>query len=220
MDFLDILHQRQCYRDFESTPIPAEDWTKIFAAAQRAPSSKNTQPWTAHLVQGKALEALRSDYVAAFEAGEKPRPDYTYTLDPLPDEWRQRARTVGFGLFAHKGIAKGEKEKMHAHYLANFAFFNAPHVVFLTLPKDALEGNFLDLGLYAQSLMLALTATGYGSCPMYSAVSFPDLLRKHIPGTDDTVFTMGLACGKPNDAHVNSYYTEREEPSAVVQIVE
>jgi nitroreductase len=219
-DPLEVFHRRQCHRDFASTPIAAAELERIFAAAQRAPSSKNTQPWKLHLVQGDAMERLRAQYLQAFAAGEKGRPDYGYSIEPLPDEWKGRARQVGFALFAHKQIAKGDEAAMQAHYRQNYGFFGAPHTLFISLPAGAQPGNFLDCGLYAQSFMLALTAEGYGSCPMFSAVHYPDLLRQLIPGTEGRVFLVGIAFGKPLPTKVNEFYTERSPLSDYLQIIE
>lgn len=218
--FAAVLNQRACVRDFQDIEIPLEQIKEVLQLAARAPSSKNTQPWKAILVRGAALERLRAAYVQAFETGVKPSPDYSYSTEPQPDAWKQRARQVGFGLFAHKGIAREDKEKMHQHYKDNFAFFGAKQVLFLATRRDAGLGNFMDLGMFLGNILNGLTAKGWASCPSMSAALYPDLLREVIPQSAEELFVCGVPFGIASDAHVNQYRTQREDLDVWFEIVE
>ncbi|OIR09289.1 coenzyme F420:L-glutamate ligase [mine drainage metagenome] len=208
---LESMHARRSIREFEPELVPADTIRQVVEAAGHAPSSKNTQPWRLYLVQGTALEALVADYLAAFDAGRAPKPAYRYSPDPLPDTWMARARAVGYGIFQHKGIAREDKEKRRQHDRENFRFFGAPHVFFIGTQESAYSyGTFLDCGFVFDNLMLGLVSLGLGSCPQFSAVAYPDLLRKHIPGSEDTLFIAGLAFGRPKaDSHVNAFQPPR-----------
>lgn len=205
------MHARRSIRAFESAPVPADTIHRLVEAAGRAPSSKNTQPWRLFLVQGPALDALRNDYLAAFDAGEKPRPAYRYSPDPLPPLWQARAKEVGIGIFKHKGITRDDTAGRRAHDRENFKFFDAPHVFFLGTDAAAFgHGTFLDCGFVLDNLMLGLASLGYGSCPQYSAVSYPDILARHLPNAADTLFIAGLAFGTPKAAaSVNAFQPDR-----------
>jgi nitroreductase len=213
---LDAMHARRSIREFEATPVPADTLRPLIEAAGRAPSSKNTQPWSLFLIQGEPLEALRRDYLAAFDAGEAPRPAYRYSPDPLPPEWQARAKSVGIGILQHKGIAREDAVGRRAHDRANFTFFDAPHVFFLGTHASAYGyGTFLDCGFVLERLMLGLAAQGLGSCPQYSAVSYPDILCRHLPGSEDTLFIAGLPFGIPKPgSRVNSFQPARLPPEA------
>ena len=208
---LDAMHARRSIREFEAEPIPTEVIRQLVEAAGRAPSSKNTQPWQLYLVQGAALAALSRDMLAAFDAGQRPQPDYRYSPDPLPEAWLARARAVGFGIFKHKGIGREDVDKRRAHDRENFHFFGAPHIFLLGTQASAYSyGSFFDCGFVLNNLMIGLAALGYGSCPQYSAVVYPTILRRHIPGTEDTLFIAGLACGRPKaGSHVNGFQPSR-----------
>jgi len=82
---LEVMHARRSIREFEPELVPADVVRLIVEAAGRAPSSKNTQPWRLYLVQGSALESLRADYLAAFDAGRPGKPGYQYSPSPLPE---------------------------------------------------------------------------------------------------------------------------------------
>lgn len=208
---LEAMHARRSIREFEPEPVPADTIRQIVDAAGHAPSSKNTQPWRVYLVEGAALAALRSDMLAAFDAGQPPKPDYRYSPDPLPEAWLARARAVGFGIFKHKGIGRDEADKRRAHDRENFHFFGAPQVFFLCTQASAFSyGTFFDCGFVLNNLMLGLASLGYGSCPQYSAVVYPELLRRHIPGAEDTLFIAGLPFGRPKaGSHVNGFQPAR-----------
>jgi nitroreductase len=218
---LESMHARRSIRAFEPTIVPAEAIRRIVDAAGRAPSSKNTQPWRLFLVQGVALAALRADYLAAFDAGEKPRPAYRYSPDPLPPAWQARAKEVGIGILKHKGITREDTAGRRAHDRENFEFFDAPHVFFLGTDGAAFgHGTFLDCGFMLDNLMLGLASLGYGSCPQYSAVSYPDILARHLPADAGTLFVAGLAFGTPKqDAPVNAFQTTRLPLEAWFQVV-
>lgn len=221
MDTLEALQTRKSIREYTSALVDMTTVNKIVAAASRAPSSKNTQPWKLFLVRGTALDALRSDYLDAFDQSAPMEFEYTYSPNPLPEAFKNRAVTLGKAIFAHKGIGREDNAKRKLHDRENFAFFGAPQVFFLALPKTSGErGTFLDCGLFFQSLMLALTNEGLGSCPQYSVMAYPTLLRKHMPGSDDFMFLAALPFGVPaKDSHVNAFDTVREPLESFFQVV-
>lgn len=195
---LEALHSRRSIREFEEELVPSALLRSLVEAAGRAPSSKNTQPWRLTLAQGPVLEALRSDYLSAFDAKLPGRPAYRYSPEPLPETWQERAKATGLGIFKHKGIGRDEIEKRRAHDRENFRFFGAKQVFFLgTLETAYSYGTFLDCGFVLGNLMLALDANGYGSCPQYSTMIYPELLKKHLPGNQDTLFIAALPFGRP-----------------------
>lgn len=209
---IEAMHSRRSIREFETELVPADVIQQLVAAAGRAPSSKNTQPWRLFLVQGAALEALRADYLAAFETGRPGKPAYQYSPNPLPDTWAARAKENGIGIFKHKGIGRDDTDKRRAHDRENFRFFGAQQVFFIGTQETAFaHGTFLDCGFVLDNLMLGLTALGYGSCPQFSVMAYPDLLKKHIPGSEETLFIAALPFGRPKaGSHVNAYQPARE----------
>ena len=222
MNALEAMHARRSLREFTDELVPAETIRQLVTAAGRAPSSKNTQPWRLYLVQGAALDALRNDYLAAFDTKAPAKPGYAYSPNPLPEAWAARAKDCGIGIFKHKGIGRDELDKRTAHDRENFRFFGAKQMFFLGTQASAYSyGTFLDCGFVLDNLMLGLTALGYGSCPQFSVMIYPDLLRKHIPGTEDTLFIAGLPFGRPlPGSHVNEFQPSRLPLDAWFKTVE
>ena len=208
---LEAIRARRSIREFDPQPVDAATIQQLVEAAGRAPSGKNSQPWKLFLVQGAALEALRADMLAAFDAEQPGKPDYRYGPEKPPVIWLDRAREVGYGIFAHKGIERDDKVKRRAHDRENFRFFGAPHVFVLALPRQAAAfGAFLDCGFMLENLMVGLTSLGYGSCPQASVLGYSDVLRKHLPGSEDLMFLCGLPFGRPlAGSHVNEFQPPR-----------
>jgi len=208
---LNAMHQRQCFRAFEKEMIPESEVAEIMEAAGRAPSSKNTQPWVVFDVRGEKMDELRQKFLDAFDNGAEIAPDYQYSPNPLPDTWMARARQVGFSLFDHKGITREDKDKRHKHNRENYEFFGAPHALFLATTKDPGYGTFLDCGMFLQNAMLAFTAKGYGTCPMFSPMVYSKICHEFFPGGEDLTFICALTYGKPLfEEHVNKFRTIRE----------
>ncbi|MBI5380660.1 MAG: nitroreductase [Opitutae bacterium] len=220
LNALDAMHARRSIREFESELVPMETIRQLVTAAGRAPSSKNTQPWRLYLMQGAPLEALRADYLAAFDAGQPPKPGYQYSPNPLPEAWSARAKDCGVAIFKHKGIGRDDADKRRAHDRENFRFFGAQQMFFIGTQASAFSyGTFLDCGFVLDNLMLGLTALGYGSCPQFSVMIYTDLLKKHIPNSADTLFIAGLPFGRPKaGSHVNQFQPSRLPLDAWFQV--
>ena len=216
------MHSRRAIREFAPELIPMETVLQLVEAAGRAPSSKNTQPWRLFLLQGRALEDLRTDYLAAFDSGRPGRPSYRYSPEMLPEAWKIRARECGIGIFQNKGIGRDDTEKRRAHDRENFRFFGARQVFFVATQEAAYSyGTFFDCGFVLDNLMLGLASLGLGSCPQFSAVAYPDLLKKHIPGSDDALFIAALPFGRPlPGSHVNEYQPARLPIAEWFRVVE
>lgn len=219
---LEAIHARRSIREFENELVPAHIVRQLVEAAGRAPSSKNTQPWKLFLVQGAALDALRADYLAAFDSGAPAKPPYAYSPNPLPEAWAARAKDVGISIFKHKGIGREDTQKRRAHDRENFNFFGARQVFFLGTQQSAYAyGTFMDCGFVLDNLMVGLTSLGYGSCPQFSVMVYHEILKKHIPGSEDTLFLAGLPFGRPKaNSHVNSFQPARLPIDSWFKVVE
>ena len=213
---------RKSLRAFTGEIVPVDVVQTIVLGANRAPSSKNTQPWNLILVQGTALENLRTDYLAAFLGGKPPAYEYTYNPDPLPEAYKKRAIELGKAFLIHKGIGREDKEKRREHDSENYKFFGAKQVFFLTVNKaEYAQGTFLDCGLFLQALITELDSRGLGCCPQYSVMVYPDLLHKHIPNSGDQMFLLALPFGYPQKDHIaNTFVSQREPLDAFFRVVE
>ena len=209
-EFLSVLHARHCQRAFLDEAVPRDILESVLLAAGQAPSGKNSQPWKVTVAAGARRDALSEALCAAYDAGEKGKADYEYSLLPPPAEWMDRARACGYALFDLKGIERKDYEARKAHGRENFTFFGAPVVMIFHLPRGAERGNFLDLGMFMQNVMLGLTAQGLGSCPQFSVAGYADIVRKVLGSAEDRCIVAGMSVGWPDsEAKVNTFVPER-----------
>jgi nitroreductase len=190
--------------------VSREVLESVLLAAGKAPSAKNSQPWKVTVVSSVRRDALSDALCAAYDAGEKGKADYEYSLLPHPAEWMDRARTCGYALFDLKGIERGDYEARKAHGRENFTFFGAPVMMIFHLPRGAERGNFLDVGMFMQNVMLSLTACGLGSCPQFSVAEYANIVRESLGLTEERYIVAGMSVGWPDaEARVNTFVPER-----------
>jgi len=208
------IAERYSCRSFTTLEVPDGDIRAILRLAQSAPSSKNTQPWRVVVVRGAALRSLKTRLLAVTAADEPGQADYADVYDPLPSIERERARKCGFDLYRLKGIDRQDHKKRKEHFLENYSFFGAPQVFIVGLERFGAQenpkGNFLDAGMFAQNLWLAVRSFSYEACAQYSVARYAGILRAQLglPATFVVLCTMPF--GQPDAAAVvNTYRTER-----------
>lgn len=202
-----IVRERRSIRAFKSDSVSREDIEAVFSAALRAPSNCNTQPWFVHVVTGEKLEQLRELLPQAFNAGDV-APDFPY--DGVYDGvYKDRQYGAARALYDALGIPREEKAKRQEWFLGNFRFFDAPAVAFFMLPDGFGLREACDLGMFAQSVMLGLTARGMGSCPQTALGFMAKQVREVLEIPEDHKLMFGLSFGVPVDTPINDVVTDR-----------
>lgn len=217
MDVFEAMATRRSVRGFLPTAIPRATIEAILAAAARAPSGSNIQPWKVRVTVGAEKAQLSAALRAAHDAGAKVQRDYHY----YPRQWREpylaRRRKVGWGLYALAGVARGDEAAGHAQRARNFDFFGAPVGLFFTLDRDLEQGSWLDMGMFIQNVMLAARGHGLDTCAQAAFCDHHDVVRAHlgIPDTEALVCGLSLGVADPEEP-TNRLETEREPLSAFV----
>ena len=212
--FADIVSRRRSMRDFKPDPVPRELIESVFGTAQRAPSNCNTQPWFVHVVTGEKLERLREALPAKFAAGEIAL-DFPYD-GQYEGVYKERQYASASALYDSLGIARDQKAERNAWFMRNFSFFDAPAVAFFTLPTGFGLREACDLGMFAQTVMLGLTAHGLGSCPQTALAFLANVIRPALSLGDHEQLMFGMSFGYPTDTAVNEVTTERASLADVV----
>ena len=156
--FDEIVAARHSLRAFLPQAVDPDILATIFAVAQRAPSNCNSQPWITHVVSGEKLEMLRSEMPQRFIAGNISM-DFPYD-GVYHGVYKERQYGAAQALYSAVKLAREDKAGRNVQFMRNFTFFDAPHVAFLFLPEPFGLREAADLGMYAQTLMLTLTAHG------------------------------------------------------------
>ncbi|WP_298636334.1 nitroreductase [uncultured Umboniibacter sp.] len=193
MNFQDVVKTRRSVRGYLPKMIPQETLTRILTLANLAPSNCNIQPWYVYVASGQSLQTLKAAYLKAAK-NSQPNPDYP-SPRPFPEPYRQRQIDCAIELYKEMGIARGDKAARDAATLRNFEFFDAPHVLFIGMDAKFGASVALDVGMYAQTLMLALTSEGLASCAQGALRQYPDIVRDFFGLGDNINILMGLSFG-------------------------
>lgn len=210
LDTLDeLLRERRSVRGFHPDAVPMETLERVFEMAQLAPSNCNVQPWVVHVVSGDTAERVRTELHAVAASDAEVSPDFPLT-GAYPGAYRERQIGAAKALFAATGVQRDDIPARRASFLRNFRFFDAPHAAFIFLPRWAGMREAADVGMYAQSLMLALTAHGLASCAQGALSHHAGIVRDALGVGDDMLLLFGLAFGYEDVDHpVNTARTER-----------
>lgn len=198
--FAEIVENRRSVRGFLDKPVPQPLLEKVFKLAQRAPSNCNTQPWITAVLSDTAKDAAANCLAEAMMTGAMSM-DFDYQ-GKYAGVYRDRQYDAAMQLYGAMGIDRADKERRNEVFFDNFKFFGAPHVAFLFLPEPFGIREAADLGMYAQTLMLGLTAHGLASCPQ-TALSFNANGIREIAGLDDSNKLMfGISFGYEDKDHL------------------
>jgi nitroreductase len=207
-----------CRAFLREQPVPRRLVEEILAVASRAPSGTNTQPWKVYVLQGASRDTLVDKVCAAHDAlyadptlAEQYREEYDYYPTKWVSPYIDRRRENGWGLYGLLGIAKGEKDKMHAQHQRNFRFFDAPVGLMFTMDRILGRGSLMDYGMFLQNVMVAARARGLHTCPQAAWNGFAKIILPHIGATEGEMLVCGMSLGYADTAaKVNEFHTPRE----------
>lgn len=207
MELREAILQRRSVRGFLEKAVARDTLEEVLKLAQRAVSSKNSQPWLVHVVTGEALQKLGADNVARLRRGE---PTVTSEV-PLSGVYRQRQVTVGKQLFGVMDIQREDKEKRDAWTERGYRFFDAPAMILVCMEKSLSDAYRFDLGCFVQNLCIAAMEYGLGTCVEYQAVYYENGLREYLALPEEQIPVVGIAIGYPDPTFpANDVVTERE----------
>ena len=130
--------------------------------------------------------------------------------------YKDRQCASATALYDSLGIAREQKAERNAWFMRNFSIFDALAVAFFTLPTGFGLREASDLGMFAQTVMLGLTAHGVGSCPQIALAFLAKVIRPTLGLGDYEQLMFGMSFGYLTDAAVNKVRTERAALEDVV----
>jgi len=219
MDVLDAIRTRKSIRAFKPDPVPRATMDRLLEIAQRAPSGTNTQPWHTYVCTGDVKKAISADVIEMARSGKgKSYADFGYYPAKWTDLHNSRRRELGWALFGLLGIQKGDREASTRQSLRNFEFFDAPVGLFVTTESYLGQGNWADVGMYIQSIMLAAKGLGLETCPQAAWVPYQETIFRRLEVPADQILVTGMSIGYPKeDAIENTLVSDREDLSNVVK---
>ncbi len=205
------LQSRRSIRKFTDRAVDPVVLKTIFAAAQRAPSGGNLQPWQATVLTGEPWQTVKAAVAARLAMGrEGYQPEYDIYPKGLTDPWEARRFGVGEGLYAALGIPREDKAGRLAQFVENYRGFGAPVMLFLHCSRIMGPPQWSDMGMWLQSVMLLLVEAGLASCPQECWAMYGKTVRETLALGDGQILFTGLAIGYADEgAAVNQWPVPR-----------
>lgn len=229
MEFSEVMQQRHSVRDFADRPVEDDVLRSILDIAVKAPSWSNTQPYQLAIARGAVLEDLREELPRRFDRATEiqrapmltkamawlsrdglPDGDFKPVLK-YPDDLQPRRVATGRGLYELLGIGRHDHQARHQQMAENFRFFGAPVAIFLFVHEGLGVYSVLDAGVFLQSLMLAATDAGLGTCAQGALGLWRSPLERHFAIPAPYKLLCGVSMGYPSDHRINQFQPEKLE---------
>jgi nitroreductase len=211
MDVGAALSSRKSIRAFSDRPVPVELVKELLASCSRAPSGSNLQPWRVYALVGQARDALIAHVKTKLP--ELPRgesPEYNIHPPGLAHPYSARYARAASLMFTAGGIAREDTAARHRHLARNWEFFGAPVGLIFTIHRHMEPGQWADVGMFLQSLMLLARDHGLHTCAQEAWALWPKTLRECLPIAADEMVVCGMALGYADEtAPINGFASER-----------
>ncbi|HTQ15678.1 MAG TPA: nitroreductase [Rhizomicrobium sp.] len=214
MKVSEALATRKSVRAFRPDPVAAETVRALLAQAARAPSGGNLQPWKVYALLGEARDGLVRR--VAEKRKDRPMgemPEYHIYPPSLSEPYRTRRFRIGEAMYAALGIPREDKAARLEFFSGNWDFFGAPVGLIFTIDRQMQQGQWADLGMYLQSIMLLAREYGLDTCPQEAWAVWHTVIRDYLSIPANEMIFCGMAVGHADAAHpVNALHSERAPP--------
>lgn len=196
MDVYEALRSRQSVRGYLDRPIPSGVVRRILRAAMQAPSGGNLQPWRVWVLSGPRLDELKARVrrrVAEGDAGDRPPvPPYPAALDPI---YARRLQDQGARRYGAIGVDRDDREARARVRAGNWECWGASTALFCYLDKQLLPPQWMDVGIFLQSVMLLCRAEGLDTCPQIAWAEYHATVAEIVEPPNNLVLACGMSIG-------------------------
>ncbi|UQS81483.1 nitroreductase family protein [Bombilactobacillus folatiphilus] len=215
MDAIQAIQKRHAVRSFQSQKLELEQIKQIISIAQKAPSWVNSQELHVDVAVGSSLEQIRQKNVIAVEAGQLSQADLPA---PVADQWSSEAQLNMQQWSDKMKQLLDDKNLAHLNTL-KAELYNAPAIVYLSLPQHFTSWSLYDLGAFSEALMVAAYDLQVDSLPAYQFVLYPEMVKQilNIDKQRQLIVGLGLGYAKESDL-VNQIGAKRQPLSDILTI--
>lgn len=182
MDFFEVVETRRSVRKYSQTKVPELVMRKALGAALKAPNSSNMQPWEFYWVRSEEKKKLLVE-ACLNQSAARTAAELVVAVARM-DTWNRNRKLVMQGLKETGDL--NNKTLQYYTKVIPFMYFNDPFNLsgllrflifniaglFKPVPRkpaflhEQYEVVTKTTALACENFMLAMTAQGYGSCPM------------------------------------------------------
>ncbi len=217
MELREAVLARRSVRAYRPDPVPATVLRELVDAARWTPSAANTQPWEFTIVGGETLQTLRSRLRAEAARDQVGKPEMGWPPN-LAERFKARRAEIGTLTMQALGVAGSDQGKKDEWFRFGIGFFDAPHVIVLTMERCFSELGILDLGAVAVTLQLLAHSRGLGTCPQAAPLRYPWVFNEVLGIPENKRILLALPIGYPKtDAAVNHFRRPRLSTGDILQ---
>jgi nitroreductase len=211
----EVIRERHSIRMFlPDRPVARELVDEAVDLAIRAPSNSNIQPWHLVFASGAARDRLVAALLEAAQAGPPKVPE-------LPEHFTHFRSETGKVVYGSMGIARDDLDSRRAAVLRNWEFFRAPLAGIVCMDRELGLVDSLGVGMFLQTLVLALTARGLGTCVQVAVAGYPEIIHQQLDIPEQFTILCGLSVGYPDpDFPANKIRIGRQPTEKNVVFVE
>lgn len=211
MKVSEALDTRLTCRAFTPEAPPREVVIEILEKAKRAPSGGNLQPWHVYVVAGQELEDFKK--IIAGKLPDNPFGEGTeYNVYPpdLKQPYKARRFKCGEDMYATIDVPREDKAARLKQFARNFEFFGAPVAMFFSIDRTMQEGQWADLGMFIQSVMLLAREYGLDTCPQEAWAIWYKTVGEFVGIPEEQMLFCGMGLGyRDTSAPINTLRTDR-----------
>ncbi|MDF1644128.1 MAG: nitroreductase [Pseudomonadales bacterium] len=218
MNVSEALQSRISCRAFLDKPVPQETIREILEKAKRSPSGGNLQPWHVYVLSGDKLQTFVSS--VAEKVAQNPKGEGTeYDIYPknITEPYKARRSKCGEDMYATMDIKREDKVGRMMQFARNFELFGAPSALFFSIDRQMGLGQWADLGMFLQSIMLVAREYDLHTCAQEAWAIWHKTISEFVDMPDEQMVFCGMALGyMDTDAPINSLVTERADLNEIV----
>ena len=222
MNVSEAIATRKTIRAFKPDPVSRLTIEEIITAAARAPSGGNLQPWKAYVLLGPARDELVRRVAELRKTSPMgTAPEYHIYPPDLTEPYRTRRFKIGEAMYATVNIPREDKAARLKFFERNWEFFGAPAGLIFTIDRQMQQGQWADLGMFLQNIMLLAREHGLHTCPQEAWALFHPQIREYLDVPQNEMIFCGMAIGFADEtAPVNTLTSERAPAGEYVVVRE
>lgn len=208
----DAVLSRMSARAFTDQPVDPALVRRILTTARQSPSGGNVQPWHVIVLGGEELSRLKAimrDKLADPRA-KGDGPEYPIYPRELGEPYRSRRFKCGEDMHGTMNISREDKASRYAFIAGNFQFWNAPVGMFMLIDRQMGPAQWVDLGMFMQTVMLLAREAGLHTCAQEAWTNWHKTVGEFLGLPPERMLFAGLALGYRDESHpVNRLRTDR-----------
>lgn len=212
--------ERRSARAYLSKPVPVDTVRDIIMIARRTASSSNMQPWRLSVMAGADLDRLRGAVRQSLAANPSAEgSEYRIYATNLKDPYNRRRIKCAEDLYGTIGIPRENKMARLMQFARNFDFYGAPVGMILSIDRSMEQGQWADVGMFLQSILLLAHERGLATCPQAAWAAMHETVRAHLALPAEFIVFCGVSLGFADAAHpINGLVTERASFEEIAEL--